>query len=416
VPSRSLRVVGPPSDRGADREITAAGIALALGFLALAALSLALPPAARRGTWLPLHLALAGGATTAIAAAMPFFVAALAAAPPAPARLRVGAIVLVALGAAAVAAGVPAGFTPFGAAGGLAFLAGVAALAGAMLLPLRRALGPSRGIVMAAYALALMDVATGTGLATLGLAGWTPVVEGWGAGRPAHAWLNLFGFVTLVIAGTMLHLYPTVVGARIARRRSAFIAVAALAAGAPLAAAGYLIRLDTAVIAGALAMTGGAGALAAYALATWRSRARWTTDAGWHRFTSGALSSAIGWLVIAALVAATRAVSAGADSAGWTVEPFLGPLVAGWVGVALLGSATHLLPAIGPGDQVRHARQRALLGRWSAVRLVLLDGGIAFASLGLLTGWGALAIAGAVVAGAGLAATLLLVVLAVGRA
>lgn len=413
---RSVRVAGPPVGRGTDREITAAGIALALGFLAIAALSMALPPGVRRGTWLPLHLALAGGASSAIAAVMPFFVAALAAVPPAPVRLRVAAIVLVALGAAAAAAGVGAGVPLLGAAGGLAFLAGLLALAAATLLPLRRALGPSRGIVAAAYALAIVDAASGTGLATLGLAGWPPVADGWAAGRPAHAWLNLFGFVTLVIAGTMLHLYPTVVGARIARRRSAFAAVTALAAAAPLASAGYLARLDAAVSSGALAMLAGAAALTAYAAATWRSRARWTTDADWHRFTSGALSSAIGWLVLAALVAAFRAVSTGAGPAGWAVEPFLGPLVAGWVGLALLGSATHLLPAIGPGDPVRHARQRMLLGRWSAVRLVLLDGGVAAVSAGVLTGWSGLAIAGAVVAGAGLAATLLLVVLAVGRA
>jgi hypothetical protein len=56
---------------------------VAAAFLVAAAASLTLPAGATRGLWLPLHLALAGAATTAIAAVMPFFAAAFAAAPPA---------------------------------------------------------------------------------------------------------------------------------------------------------------------------------------------------------------------------------------------------------------------------------------------------------------------------------------------
>ena len=57
-------------------------VAAAVAVLAGAAGAAVLAP------WLPLHLALAGGASTAIAGVMPFFVAALAASPPASARLR----------------------------------------------------------------------------------------------------------------------------------------------------------------------------------------------------------------------------------------------------------------------------------------------------------------------------------------
>ena len=81
-----------PISRGADRRVTAAGLVAAGAFLAAAVLATILPDSARRGTWLPLHLALAGGAGTAIASMMPFFAAALAAAAPVDARLRSAAI------------------------------------------------------------------------------------------------------------------------------------------------------------------------------------------------------------------------------------------------------------------------------------------------------------------------------------
>ena len=65
-------------DRRADRLVAMAAIALALAFLCAAAVTAFLPATVRVGSWLPLHLALAGGATTAIAGMMPFFSAAFA--------------------------------------------------------------------------------------------------------------------------------------------------------------------------------------------------------------------------------------------------------------------------------------------------------------------------------------------------
>ena len=122
-------------------------IALAVGFLVAALGAALLPVETRRGDWLPLHLALAGGATTAIAGVMPFFTAAFAAAPPADVRLRFGAVLAVAAGALGVAVGVPSGAGSVAAVGGVAFIGGIALTGLATLRPLRAALGPSRGIV-----------------------------------------------------------------------------------------------------------------------------------------------------------------------------------------------------------------------------------------------------------------------------
>jgi hypothetical protein len=61
-----------------------------------------------------------------------------------------------------------------------------------------------------------------------------------------------------------------------------------------------------------------------------------------------------------------------------------GPLVAGWLGITFLGSATHLLPAVGPGTPQVHAAQRRHLGRAASARLVVLDAGCLALSVGLL--------------------------------
>ena len=88
--------------RAADRRVTAFGMALAAGYLALTVLSVLAPPALRMGAWLPLHLLLAGAAATAVAGVMPFFAAGVASVPPAATPIRVAGVAGVAVGAGLV--------------------------------------------------------------------------------------------------------------------------------------------------------------------------------------------------------------------------------------------------------------------------------------------------------------------------
>jgi hypothetical protein len=74
----------------------------------------------------------------------------------------------------------------------------------------------------------------------------------------------------------------------------------------------------------------------------------------------------------------------------------------------LIGSWSHLLPAIGPGDPPAHARQRAVLGSGATARLIAMDGGVAAATVGLVAGLPAL-----VPLGLGLAAVSVVAALAV---
>jgi nitrite reductase (NO-forming) len=409
----SLRRRPTHVDRSGDRWVAVGAIVIAVSFLVAALVSFLLPVELRRGGWLPLHLALAGGAASAIAGVMPFFSAAFAAAPPSDTRLRWSALLAVALGAVGVAIGVSVPVSGLAVVGGAVFIGGIVLTGIVTVRPLRSALGASRGLVTEAYVVALAEVATGAILATLLLAGWPPVAEVWVRLKPAHAWLNLVGFVSLVIATTLLHFFPTVIGARIASHRSARVAVVGLAAGAPLVALGYAASSDLLARFGALGTLAGAAGVAVYAWRVWPTRGRWTTDRDWHRFAMLGLISALAWFEVGIAIAAGRVFVFGSAPEAWSIEAVVAPLVAGWVGSAVLASATHLLPAIGPGDPVVHGRQRALLGRLAVARLVSLDLGVVAMSLGIPLGAQMVVLSGALLTGAALVATAVLLVRAV---
>ncbi len=421
----------PTVDRSFERRIVVVGILLTALYLVAALASTGLAPADRRGVWLPLHLALAGGASTAIAAVMPFFVAAFAAVPPADGRLRSAAVALVSVGALLVVVGMTGDTAILAAAGGVAYVVGIALTGLAVVRPVGGSLGPSRGLVTRAYVVALVNVGVGVSLATLLLAGWAPVAGAWLTAKPTHAWLNAIGFVSLVVATTLLHFFPTVVGARISAKRSARGVVVGIGAGAPLAAAGTLVGIGWLAAVGALAVLVGAISLAAMARHTWRTRGGWTTDLPWHRFAQGGLASGIGWFIVAAAIMAWRTVDAALSGAGlvggqaaaptaaaqlasaWSTSWVAAPLVAGWLGITFLASATHLLPAVGPGSPIAHARQRRILGWGTAPRLLALDAGCLLLALGLPLGLDGLARLGAALLAVGAGATTLLLVAAV---
>ena len=83
--------------------------------------------------------------------------------------------------------------------------------------------------------------------------------------------------------------------------------------------------------------------------------------------------------------------------------------MAGWVGLAILASATHLLPAVGPGGLPAHARQRQRLGLLALPRLLALDLGIALMTVAQVAGWQLGALVGLALFGSGFAATAVLI-------
>jgi nitrite reductase (NO-forming) len=375
-------------DRRRDRRITFGGLALAAGFV-LASLLAATLGALWGATglaagWLPLHLLLAGAAGTAISAVLPFFTTALAAAAPAPAWLRAIGIGGVALGAAIVSASVAVGAGWIGQGAAVGYLVGLAAVAVAAVAPLRSGLGTRRALVERAYVAGIAQVAISVTIASAFLAGWAPVVERWAWLKPAHGWLNVVGFLSVVMVATLVHLGPTIEGGRIQPRRSAAGAVVGLAVGAPLVALGYALQADQVARAGAVAVMVGAAAVAVHMVAVARDHGRWTTDAAWHRFTRFSLRAGSVWFAVAVTVAAVRVLWLGADPAAWALDLVAVPLAIGWVLQVLMGSWSHLIPSIGPGEPVAHARQRRILGRAATIRLVALNAGVGLASVGVL--------------------------------
>ena len=385
-----------------------AGFAISAAFLLAAAATTLLPSGVRLGLWLPLHLALAGAVGVAVGTLLPFFTAALTASPPAAPRLRTTAVALLAIGAALVTTGVAGGLTVLAAGGGATYVAGLVAVGAAAAHPFRRSLTSRGRILLASAAVALGDVIVGVSLATLFLAGQPDVVAAWPRLLPAHAWLNVLGFLSLMIVSTLLHLLPTVLGERIRPHRGITVALVGLALGAPLVAAGEVLGSDLVVRGGAVTTFIGSLGLATYAFSCWQRRGHWTTDAGWHRVSSGRLLAGAGWFVVGAVCASGQAVAAGASPAAWELEPLIGPLLVGFVLQVLLGSWVHLLPAIGPGDARSHARQRQRLAIAWPLRLAGLNLAAMMLTLGLslapgaiwaaaVTTGGAIMLAGAVV-------------------
>ena len=340
---------------------------------------------------------LAGAAGTAVASVMPFFTASLARVAPAGLGLRAGAIALVSSGALAVIVGWSSGLTALAVAGGCAYLGGLGLTAAAAFLPLRATLGHPPRLVTAAYAAALVEVALGVALATSMVAGWAPVVGDWAALKPAHAWLNLFGFLSVVVAATLLHLAPTVAGTRIRRRAAGTLALLGLAFGAPLIAIGSAGGWDAVARVGAVIELIGALTLAGHAMAVQHDRGRWTTDAGWHAFTSLSLLAAPAWFLVAAAIAAGRVLWLGASPVAWSIALIGVPFVLGWTVQVLIGSWTHIVPAIGPGDQPVHAVQRRRLGWGGTVRVTAWNAAVAALTVGVVAGSSLLIAIGAAV-------------------
>lgn len=406
VPVRPAIPVRTPISRDADRRITFGGLVVAASLLALAAASLALPSGERHGLWLPLHLALAGAAGTAIAAVLPFFSAAIAVAPPSAPAVRVAGIGLLAVGALVVSGAVVRDAAVIAVTGGVGYLVGLGVVAVAAFSPLRGPLAPQRRFIGGAYALAIAQVAAGVVMATALLAGFAPVADHWAALKPAHAWLNVFGFLSVVVAVSLVHLAPTVAGSRIKARASAMSAALLLLVGPPLVAVGFALGADVVARAGALVELVGALALATHGVVVLHDRGQWTTDGAWHRMAGWSLTLAPAWFLVGVGIAAGRVLWFGAVPAAWSVEIVAAPMVLGWVLQVLIGSWTHLVPSIGPGDQRTHSRQRGILGRWATSRLLLLNGGTALVVAGSVTGAPSLLAAGGIACLASLVAAL----------
>jgi hypothetical protein len=241
-------------------------------------------------------------------------------------------------------------------------------------------------VLAVSYGAALGSVALGALIGTLASAGWGPVLVAWDVLKPTHAWINVFGFLSLVIAASLLHLLPTVAGTRIERTPLSMLVLAGLIIGPVTVALGFVSRSTPIAIVGSGLVVLAACALVGHAWTVIRRRGRWTTDLAWHRFVQGSLLASVGWFAVGSVVAAAVVVGGGATARGWDTTVLIGPIALGWAAQALVGAWSHIVPAVGPGSPEVHARQRLVLGRGATGRVVLAQVGIGLVSVGIPAG------------------------------
>ena len=409
VPER--RDVAPASARLTERGVLQLGIALAAAFLILSILSGLVPLAGLHG-WVAIHLALAGATTVAIGTFMPHFGVTLAGTRPQPVGLRLAGLLALFLGMLGVALGRVLVGDGFAASSGLLVLGGLALTAWNTYAPMRSGLARRHPIVQVTYGVALLDLVAGASLAILFLFGVEPVVSAWVGLKPAHAWLNVFGFVSLTIAGTLIYLYPTMLGTRIRPHPTMVVAVLGLLIGPPLVALGSWLHLSLVAIAGGMLAAIGSLGLLGYGFETWSRRGRWANDLEWHELTARHGLAGMAWFVATSLALLAGLLRDGAAVPGWSLGPVAVPLIGGWALQELVAAWGHLLPAVGPGDMAAKARQRRLLSRFGAGRVIAWNAGLALLWAGFGLGVAGLIAAGVVLFGAAALSALALLGLA----
>jgi hypothetical protein len=368
-----------------ERHVLSIGLALAGTFVAVAVVAAAVSLARGGSPWAAIHLAMAGAATVAIGTFMPHFAVTLAGSQPRPVGERLAALGCLAVGAAAVVIGVSlvGGWLAVLGAGGM--LVGLGIVGFHVVAARRDPLARRHPVVTLTYSGSLLLLAAGVTIGALGASGLPFVLGAWAQLRPAHVWLALFGAVSLTIFATLVYLAPTVLGARIRMSPWLVAGLGGMVVGPPVAALGFALDLRGVVTLGIGLTAVGAIGQAGYVADCLRRRGRFTSEHDWRRVAAGHLAAGPAWFA-AAVLAALTGILDGGPVAGWSIGALAIPLLAGWMLQELIGSWTHLVPAVTPGDAVGHARQRRVLAAGSRSRLAAMNVGVAAAWLGAASG------------------------------
>jgi nitrite reductase (NO-forming) len=331
--------------------------------------------------WPLLHLLLVGGATQLMIGAMAFFAVTLLRTDAPPAWLMRAQWLLINAGALALTGGALVGRPAVSTAGGIAVLAALVLLLATLAVLRRRSLvAPDATFVyyLAAIACLLVGVTLGILMvsgwfATLGLA-YAPL-------RVAHLHLNLNGWVTLTIIGTMRFLFPTTLGVPARHLNPLWVEFWPLAGGVALTTLGWLVNVPALVGLGfTLQLIG----TLAYAVAVVR---QWRAAAGPPALSSAHLLAATGWLA-AATVAGTLAIGAQRVDAALgasLLRAVVDAVFLGFIAQTIVGAWTHLFSVVAalpngplpPLDTPLRPRLRAILHGQARLQLALANGGVA---------------------------------------
>ncbi len=332
---------------------------LPLGYLAAIVAVAVAHPVLPQPRWLLIHLLLLGAVTNAILIWGAHFTAAVLRTP-APATRRGEALRLALLntGVLGVLAGGSVGPSWLGVAGAALVFTAVAAHLCVLAVRLRRAL-PARFAITVHYYLAA-GIAL---LAGVPAGAWMLLVDD--THRPRlllfHAHVNVLGFVTLTVLGTLLTLWPTVLHTRMADAapRAAARALPLALTGLCLLAAGCLAWWPLLAAAGLACVAAAVLVTAVPVVATARQRPP-------ASFATWSIATALAWLLVAlvwdgAVLLTARTAGVAADR----FDTLLLPLGGGFVAQVLLGALAYLLPmALGGGPILVRRHTARLDAHW----------------------------------------------------
>lgn len=312
-------------------------------WLTLAGLSLLLPVGDRLGLWLPLHLTLAGAASVAIAGAMQNFSAALTATGSAPTPWVWVQFVSMNAGVAALALGRPLDHPALVAAGGTAFIVSAILLLWFVRRAWRAALNKRHRLPIRIYSFSVACVIVGGAFGALIGSGTVHGVTAYAGLLHAHMTLNVLGWVSTTIVGTMVTLLPTTMRVRMPTAHGAW-AAGLLATGVGMLALG--VATSTTAVAALGGLTEMAGALGVawlvYTIAR-TAKPRPAPLAALH------LVAGVAWFTIGSVALAFSALRGVSGFDGFHGD-FLAIFVVGWIVQVLLGAWSYLLPMGRRGD------------------------------------------------------------------
>lgn len=350
------------------RTTTAVYQTVARVWLTLAALSLLLSPERRAGIWLPLHLALAGAVATAISGAMQNFMLSLTATPDPPAWTTWTQLGLVVTGAALIAIGMPTSTPWLMAVGGTSFVAAMAILAWMLRRSWRMSLNKRHPFPMAAYGTAILAALIGGTLGAL-MGSHAVVGETYLHFKRAHMTLNVLGFASLTVVGTLVTLLPTALRVRMPRWRG-WAALVLFVSGLLLQLMGWDLASTPLLAAGGIAYALGALGLVWLVVSVLRMERRWKVP-----LVAMHMIAAVAWFVSGSLAFAW-ALMHGPEGFDAFRSNFLIAFVGGWLVQILLGAWAYLLPMARPGHPDVRRRSLAAFEMAAPVQLALMNVGL----------------------------------------
>ena len=335
-----------------------------------------------------IHAALVGGVAQIIFGALLTFIPPLLMVPFEPKKNRLFQYVILNLGAIGMVVGFATTNYPIvgfsGLAIGLAFLM----LLSDTLSLVRKSLSRP-GLHLWFYGLAVLSVLGGIVLGEL-IAFGALDPESINVARLAHLHVNLLGFVTLTIVGTMQTMFPTVTSVRLWSDRLAITTSLLLPLGVVTLVAGFLLSAPLIQVLSGVIFLSGVSAYGTNIVATWWTAQTRSTLPVLH------LLFATGWLALTVIVGILLAWNNRTDPHAYPIGTahlmgYSHMALVGFIVQTIIGALSHLLPVILALNRVKSQKKRrpyleqltSLVERWKWLQLGALNLGI----LGM-AGWG----------------------------